>query len=101
MKYVSKRRCDRLIKMVVNQCVIIKIKPRSLDHALLHTLCEWCKENIGERRLYHPIFEAQKGWIDYFDGKWAQTSIDDEYWFWFDRAEDKVLFNLTWRNNDD
>lgn len=96
MKYVSKRRVDRLVKLVVDQCVIIKLARPNQGHELLHTLYVWCRENIGEQRPYHPIFEAQQGWIDYFDGKWAQTTINDEYWFWFDEPNDQMLFKLTW-----
>lgn len=99
--YASKRRCKRLIKIIVDQCVIIHSKTNSLDHELLSNLCEWCKEHVGKRRPHHPIYEAEQGWIDFFEGVWSCTTINNDYWFWFSNHTDRVLFKLTWDKHGD
>jgi hypothetical protein len=51
----------------------------------LRKMITWCYTNIGPRRPYHPLHEAEEGNI--------------RISFWFASLEDRTLFNLTWGGN--
>lgn len=91
-------RSRRLIARVRSQCVEVdpSIKPMDLKDLVI-----WCRENIGEPRPHHPIFEAEDGWMDYFEGCWAVDYLvnhdgRDVHSFWFEYDRDRTLFKLTW-----
>lgn len=69
---------QKLIKNIKNECVSI---PRGINLDL-NEIIDWCNSNIGCERLYHPIYEAEQGWIDYFDGEWAYTVYEGEHYIW-------------------
>lgn len=85
-----------LVEWVMNKCVIV---PASSEK--LMEMVNWCKENCKERRPHHPLYEAQEGWIDFFDGDWCYTNdgrVDpleiSTYNFWFWNDSDRVEFVL-------
>lgn len=83
-----------LVRLILAQSVPI---PRSKAN-LLEDMKSWCLENVGEMRHYHPLTEAEEGWIDYFDGDWA-VDYDRHrtgWSFWFAKKDHRVLFQLTW-----
>jgi hypothetical protein len=86
----------RLIASIEGQCVNIRFD----EMRALSDMATWCFEKIGSKRPYHPIHEAEEGWIDYFEGDWAADRIandgDAVMSFWFARREDLLLFKLTW-----
>lgn len=44
-------------------------------------MIEWCIKNVGKERPYHPIHEAEEGWMDYFEGEWALDRTEMNFWF--------------------
>ena len=87
---------ELLIVLINKQSVLLRDKNDYEDAV------KWCEENIGECRLYHPMAEAEEGYIDYFEGEWAvsfpskQKFFDGEIVisFWFARNQDKMQFAL-------
>lgn len=66
----------------------------------LTEVIKWCKFRFGTMRPHHPIFEAEDGWLDYFEGNWAMSFKPDGpgtvWMFWFEKQEDLVEFKLCW-----
>lgn len=87
-------RCQYLIKTIKSQCVTL---PRGHEFDLKE-LTEWCNTHIGEKRSYHPIYEAEQGWIDYFEGDWAYTFYIEEevHLFWIMLKEKRTAFAMRW-----
>lgn len=85
---------QHLIKNIRNQSVAL---PRGYKFELKE-LTEWCNTHIGEKRPYHPIYEAEQGWLDYFDGEWAYTFYTDEevHLIWIMRKEKRTEFAMRW-----
>ena len=84
-----------MVAWVQSHCVHIPRSEFKGDH--LFDLIEWCSDNCGERRLYHPLYEAMEGWMDYFDGDWAYDDIgDDSISFWFSSKKHQAMFALRW-----
>lgn len=82
----------------------VDIDTHTIDRTRFREMLLWCQTHVGPERPHHPIFEAEEGWLDYFEGDWAHTTIFDDdappgrntYSFWFARPEDRTLFTLTW-----
>lgn len=64
------------------------------DKETLIRMVEWCELNAGDERPYHPIHEADEGWMDYFEGEWALDRVEKNFWFY----NPKILsaFMLRW-----
>lgn len=88
---ISLVRRQRICKLVNDNSVILKCSRDALNDTI-----EWCIENVGKERPYHPIHEAQGGWIDYFEGHWAVDRTERNFWF-FD-ARMLSAFMLRWSN---
>jgi hypothetical protein len=90
----DRSRNNDLVQLILAQSVPI---PRE-KQSRIWEMKAWCGEKIGEMRPYHPLQEAQEGWLDYFDGDWAvdYNPHDTGWLFWFARKSDRVLFQLTW-----
>lgn len=86
-----------LIDFVRSTCVHVR-----LSEAELASAKAWCLDTVGAQRPHHPLGEAQTGYMDYFDGEWAYTTIvhperlhdDDIYNFWFWTLRDATAFAL-------
>jgi hypothetical protein len=98
---MSENRQD-LIAWVERTCVRVRLGSNTQQAK------DWCLENVGDLRQWHPLREAQEGRLDYFDGNWAIT-IDDKnefittvaiidpiYNFWFEKERDAAAFALRW-----
>lgn len=81
---------QKLILNIKNKCVSI---PKSINIDLKE-IVEWCNNNIGYKRLYHPIYEAEQGWIDYFDGEWAYTVYEGEHSIWIMDENKRKSFQM-------
>ena len=86
---------NNLIKLIKSQCVELA------DGNNYHDAIKWCEANIGEQRLFHPLNEAEEGYIDYFEGEWAiSTSYNPmfskniEVSFWIAQKQDRIQFQL-------
>lgn len=81
---------------ILSQCVLLPIKSD------ISEITKWCYENIGQKRLYHPIYEKEIRWLNYFKGDWAFTCYrynDNDascFSFWFNLNKDRILFKLRW-----
>lgn len=83
-----------LIKNIQSECIILL--DGSIDNNKLNLIKEWCLGHIGEDRGWHPIYEAQSGWMDYFDGEWAITTQGNDINVWIYGESNRALFKLTW-----
>ena len=84
-----------LIRYVLRKTVAIPDEKMSQ----IDEMRRWCRDRFGEERPGSILFEAMEGWLDYFDGEWSDFSNDfesDDYLFWFERDQDRMLFALTW-----
>lgn len=89
----DEKRRKRLIEYTKKNCVFVDV-----DLETLAEMIKWCKTNIGEERFGHPLYEAEVyGYIDYFEGDWAESHHKDTtYCFWFENQKHKVEFSLRW-----
>lgn len=94
----NRERAARLVAAIKNQCVIVSGDRMSeiLGNNPEQCIKTWCTETFGEPRQCHPLYEAEEGWIDYFEGDWASDTVDEGYSYWFARKQDQALFKLTW-----
>lgn len=91
---INQGRRNDLVSIIMSQSVVVDRSRMSL----LDDMKAWCRENVGEQRPYHPLGEAEEGWLDYFDGEWAITHDPNStgWIFWFGKKADRTLFQLTW-----
>ena len=91
---ISQEQINYLIALNKSQCV------KLADTTNYEEAIKWCEDNLGERRICHPLVEAEEGYIDYFEGEWAtSTQISMfasfiEMSFWFARKSDRMQFAL-------
>lgn len=86
---IAPDRRKRMRKLVNDNSVKVRC-----DRDSLKEMIEWCDENIGEERPYHPIHEADEGWMDYFEGEWALDRTEKNFWFF--NARMLSAFMLRW-----
>lgn len=89
----------QLVRYVKSQEVVI-------PSISLIEISEWLTINVGEKRMDHPLGEAECGWIEHFKGEWAVRYITDEdkeydknvpkIAVWFYSLEKAALFKLFW-----
>lgn len=89
----NEARIKRCIAHVRTECVLL---PEDKSLRKIAIIIKWCEENIGEDRCSHPIYEAEQGWLDYFEGDWAYTYEYEVVNFWIAKESHRVLFKLTW-----
>lgn len=60
--------------------------------------CQWCYKNIGERRLYHPLFNPLFDNSETtYNEKWAVACVanpENIVIFWFANDQDRIQFAL-------
>ena len=85
---------QNLIKYIQEQCVEIPVTSK-VD---LSGIKQWCNDHIGPQRAYHPIYEAERGFIDYFEGEWAWVMYPQHavYLIWISSTEKRIQFALRW-----
>jgi hypothetical protein len=82
-----------LVAYIDGQCVYVPV-----DRDIL-PMIGWCAEHAGEQRPWHPMGEAEQGWLDYFDGDWAvdhDYHDEDYHSFWFASKNVRTMFSLIW-----
>lgn len=72
----SREQILRLRKYVNAHSVVV-----GADRDVVKEMLNWCEENAGEERPYHPRHEADEGWMDYFEGEWACDRVERNFWF--------------------
>ena len=84
-----------LIKWVAETCVVL-----GNDIYIWDAQIAWCERRLGKPRPGHILYEAQDGWIDYFDGDWQSLfnpfNHAEELVIWFASRDDQAAFLLTW-----
>ena len=93
------KKVNKYIHALNKRCVFIKRTYIEKKLFIIYEMRKWCTDNIGEKKVPHPLDEAFTGWISRNSlGEWAITFDinSDSYIFWFKRHEDKMLFNLVW-----
>ena len=91
--FPKKIKIDKVRAVIKKHCVTIDYSNFiEFENKLL-----WCSQNVGVRRIQHPIFECFHGWVYENDvlGDWAYSpALTCEQW-WFARKEDRLAFVLT------
>lgn len=94
MEFDENKNRKQLIASIRSQCVAM---PRSQKHDIFEIM-QWCNTHIGKKRIYHPIYEAEQGWLDYFDGEWAYSLYIEEevHLYWIHAKEKRIEFTMRW-----
>jgi hypothetical protein len=90
---------NKHIAALKKKCLFVRRRNIIETLYIIDDMCDWCSSNVGERRRSHPLDEANTGWISRNNlGNWALTfdTNNNLYIFWFERYEDKIMFNLVW-----
>jgi len=101
--FPKKVKPDRYITALWKKCIVISdAKAQEMvtdDNHVLDQMKTWCIANVGVRKQWHPLSEAQTGWVQLNDeGDWSMM-IDQKtgsYIFWFKNKEDRLSFGLVW-----
>jgi hypothetical protein len=85
-------------KVVDKNCLYFHEPIKNIDR--IEDMKRYCFSNFGEQRGSHPLNELLHGWQSNIEGDWASSWFHryNAYVFWFKNTEDKVLFNLTFRD---
>jgi hypothetical protein len=86
-------RAVRLMSYIEQQCVILKSDNNGNEQQAI----DWCRTNIGDERICHPMHEVMEGALDFFEGDWAYDIVDGQrYSFWFANKDHRMQFKLIW-----